>query len=210
MADYTTSTDAFADISEGSYSSSDYPAMANFVTVASRMIDREFGRWDSFFYPSTDDVTRYYDGSGERQQYIDEFVSITSVSVSEQGRLESTDYTAWSSSDYLTEPYNASLNGKPINKLSVNFFNSDSKSVWYGYPKAVKVVGIAGYSATPPDLIAQACKVQAMRWFMRAKGGYQDVSGNDDTGKRYYKGTTELDADVRAMLWSFKLELGDR
>lgn len=205
MADYTTSTDAFADISEGSYSSSDYPVMANFVTVASRMIDREVGRWDGFFYPSSDDVTRYYDGSGCEHQYIDEFVSITSVSVSEQGGLASTDYTLWGSSDYITEPYNTT----PIYKLTVDIHNG-SKSAFDGYRKAVKVVGIAGYSTTPPDLIAQACKIQAVRWFMRAKGGYQDVSGNDETGKRYYKGTTELDPDVRAMLWGFKLELGDR
>lgn len=210
MADYTTSTDAFADISEGSYSSSDYPAMANFVTVASRMIDREMGKWDGFFYPSSDDVTRYYDGSGSQEQSIDEFVSITSVSVSEAGGLASTDYTAWTlTTDYLTEPYNAAANSKPINKLTITSLYG-TKAVWYPYQKSVKVVGIAGYSATPPDLIAQACKIQAVRWFMRAKGGYQDVQGNDDIGKKYYKGMTELDADVRAMLWSFKLELGDR
>ena len=179
--------------------------MANFVTVASRMIDREVGRWDNFFYPSTDDVTRYYNGSGSETQYIDEFVSITSVSVSEQGGLASTDYTAWGSSDYITEPYNTT----PIYKLTVDILNG-SKSLFDGYKKAVKVVGIAGYSTTPPDLIAQACKIQAVRWFMRAKGGYQDVSGSEEQGRRYYKGTTELDADVRAMLWGYKLELGDR
>lgn len=206
MADYTTSTDAFADISEGSYSSSDYPVMANLVTVASRMIDREMGKWDGFFYPSTDDVTRYYDGSGGTEQPIDEFVSITSVSVSEQGKLESTDYTAWTlNTDYITEPYNST----PIYKLTVAA-DPGTKAVWYRYQKSVRVVGIAGYSATPPDLVAQACKIQAVKWFMRAKGGYQDVQGNDDTGKRYYKGTTELDPDVKAMLWGYKLELGDR
>lgn len=205
---YTTSTDAFADIGEGGYSSSDYPVMATFVTVASRMIDREVGRWDGFFYPSTDDVTRYYNGSGAREQEIDEFVSITSVSVSEQGSLTSSDYTAWGSSDYFTEPYNAAANGKPINKLVIDTsISGGTQSVWYGYRKAVRVVGIAGYSAAVPDLVAQAAKIQAIRWFMRAKGGYQDVQGNDDIGKRYYKGTTELDADVRAMLWGYKLEL---
>lgn len=204
--DYTSSTDAFADISEGSYSSSDYLVMATFVTVASRLIDMEVGRWAGFFYPSSDDVTRYYDGSGERCQMIDEFVSITSISVSEQGGLASTDYTAWTTTDYFTEPYNATVDGKPINKLTIDTLNG-SQSIWYGYPKAVKVVGVAGYSATVPDLVAQAAKIQSVRWFMRAKGGYQDVQGNDDTGKRYYKGTTELDADVKLMLWAYKLEL---
>lgn len=180
--------------------------MANFVTVASRLIDREVGRWDGFFYPSTDDVTRYYDGSGGTEQRIDEFASITSVSVSENGSLSSSDYTGWTlNTDYITEPYNST----PIYKLAVAD-NSGTKAVWYRYQKSVKVVGIAGYSTTPPDLVAQACKIQAVRWFMRAKGGYQDVQGNDEIGKRYYAGTTKLDPDVCLMLWSFKLELGDR
>lgn len=204
--DYTTSTDAFADITEGGYSSSDYPAMTSFVTAASRLIDMEFGRWAGFFYPSTAEETRYYNGSGCSEQDIDEFVSITSVSVSEQGGLASTDYTLWGSSDYITEPYNATGNGKPITRLVVDVLNG-SKSSFYSYRKSVQVVGVPGYSAAVHPLVAQACKVQSVRWFMRAKGGYQDVQGNDDMGKRYYKGTTELDPDVKAMLWGLKLEL---
>ena len=211
--DYTTSTDAFADISEGGYSSSDSPVMATFVTVASRMIDAELGRWPGFFYPSTADETRYYDGNGEQELPIDEFVSITSVSVSEQGGVASSDYTAWTSTDYYVAPYNYSSNGKPINRLVVDVVNG-SKPCWYGYRKAVQVVGVPGYvksstdgSWTPPDLIVQATKTQALRWFLRAKQGWQDVGGNDELGKRYYKGSTELDPDVKLMLWPIKLEL---
>jgi hypothetical protein len=205
--DYSTSTDTFADISEGNYSSSDYPQMASFVTVASRLIDAEMGRGEGFFYPSTDDATYYYNGSGTQELNIDEFVSITSVSVSEQGGLSSSDYTIWTlNTDYLTAPYNAANKGKPINKLIIAQIPT-TKAVWFSYQKSVKVVGVAGYSTTPPDLVKQACKVQAVRWFMRAKGGYQDVTGNDDIGKLYYKGETHLDSDVKAMLWPFKLEL---
>lgn len=204
--DYTTSTDAFLDISEGSYSSSDFPVMASFVTTVSRLIDKEVGRWDGFFSPSTDDKTFYYDGSGEEAQDIDEFVSITSVSVSEQGVLDSTGYSLWSSSEYITHPYNASNTGKPMNRLIVDVVNG-SKSAWYAFRKSVKVVGVPGYASTPPSLIVQACKTQSIRWFFRAKQGWQDTGGNDEIGKREYKGFTELDPDVRAMLKPFILEL---
>ncbi len=203
--DYTTSTDAFADISEGSYASSDYTQMATFVTAASRLIDLEVGRWEGFFYPTTDDVTRYYDGSGETEQEIDEFTSITSVSVSEQGSLVSTDYTAWTTTDYFVSPYNYSQLGKPITKLVVDF--NGSKPLWYRYRKNVQVVGIAGYSTSVPAAIALACRIQAVRWFMRAKGGYQDVTGTDETGKLFYKGAAQLDGDVKLLLHPFKLEL---
>lgn len=204
---YVTSTDTFSDVSEGSFSTSDYPMMENIVAVTSRLIDREFGRWDGFFYPSTDDVTYYYDGSGETEQEIDEFVSITSVSVSEQGGYASTDYTTWTlNTDYLVYPYNYSTQGKPIHKLLITDYNN-TKGAFHTGQRSIKVTGIAGYSTTPPDLVLQACKLQSIRWFMRAKQGWQDTGANDELGSREYKGMAELDPDVRAMLWGLKLEL---
>lgn len=205
--DYTTSTDAFADISEGTYSSSDYPQMATFITAASRLIDAEVGRWPGFFYPTTDDKTDYFDGSGECQQPVDEYAAITSVSVSEQGGLSSSDYTTWTlNTDYLTWPYNATNRGLPITRLDLVAYQG-TKGAFYSGQKSVKVIGVPGYSTTTPDLVVQACKTQAVRWFMRAKGGYTDVSGNENTGQTQYKGQTMLDPDVKALLWSFKLEL---
>lgn len=202
---YTTSTDAFASVSEGNYSTSDYPEMDDFVTTASRFIDLEVGRWEGFFYPSTDDVTRYYDGSGCDEQEIDEFASITSVSVSESGGTSSSDYTLWGSSDYFVEPYNYSTLAKPITRLTIDI--NGSKPGWYRYRKSVQVIGAAGYATTTPKVIETACKIQAVRWFMRAKGGWQDETGNDEIGRHRYKGAVELDGDIRAMLHPFKLEL---
>src|SRR3990172_3431908 len=73
--DYTSSTDAFVEMSEGNYSSSDYPAMATMITAASRLIDSEMGRWPGFFYPSTSDETRYYDESEKKKKRIDKFAA---------------------------------------------------------------------------------------------------------------------------------------
>jgi len=206
--DYTTSTDAFLEMSEGNYSSSDYPQMATFVTAASRLIDAEMGRWDGFFYPTTDSVTYYYDGTGEYEQPIDEFASISAVAVSEYGLLASTDYTAWTlNTDYLTKPYNATNKAKPINCLALVVVNG-TKGSWYSYPKSVKVTGIAGYSLTTPDIVEQACKIQSVRWFMRAKQGYQDTGAQAEIGGLTFKGKLELDPDVKALLYPMKLELG--
>jgi hypothetical protein len=208
---YTTSTDAFNDIPESGYSSSDfpssdYPNMDSFVTAASRLIDLEVGRWEGFFYPTTDDKTYYYDGSGLQEQEIDEFASITSVSVAESGGVESSDYTAWSSSDYFAFPANYANLAKPITKLIVDRLNG-TKLSWYGYRKAVKIVGVPGYSTTIPDVVALACRIQAVRWFMRAKGGYQDVTGTAENGQLFYKGQVKLDGDVKALLSNLVLEL---
>jgi hypothetical protein len=202
MADYASSSDCFADIIDSSYSSSDYPQMAAFVTAASRLIDLEMGRQAGFFIGSTDQVM-YYDGSGLDCQEIDEFVSISAVAVSEQGDLSSTSYTAWTTNDYLTWPYNATAKGKPITKLLIN--DDGDKVAFYGYRKAVKVTGSLGYSSTVPDVIKQACKIQAVRMFMRAKQGYQDAGAGGDA--LAIKGQAMLDPDVKALLYPIKLEL---
>lgn len=211
--DYTSSTDVFADIVEGGYaSSSDFttvykPAMDNFITVASRLIDAEMGRWEGFFYPSTDAQTFYYDGSGLEEQDIDEFASITTVSVAEQGGVSSTNYTDWTeNTDYLTWPYNATAKSKPITKLTIDIVDG-SKGAFYQYQKSVKVVGIPGYATSAPDIVVQACKMQAVRWFMRAKQGYQDTGGTVEIGEMKFTTQLKLDPDIRALLWPLKLEL---
>jgi hypothetical protein len=203
--DYTTSTDTFADIPEGS---TDFPNMAGFVTTASRLIDLEFGRWEGFFYPTTDDKTYYYDGTDETEQPIDEFVSITTVSVSESGGLASTDYTDWTlNTDYITRPSNAANKGKPINLLEIKWHNG-TKGGWYGGQRSVKVVGVPGYSATPPDVIEHATRMQATRWFMRAKQGYQDTGATAEIGGMTFSRKLELDPDIKQLLHGLKLELG--
>lgn len=205
--DYTTAALAFADISEGNYHDYDFPAMATFVTAASRLIDREVGRWDGFFYPSTSEVTLYYDGSGLICQPIEEFVSISAVAVSEQGGLSSSDYTAWVlNTDYIVKPYNYAFKGKPINELEIKQVNG-TKGAWYAYPKSVSVTGIAGYSTTVPPVVALACRMQSVRWFMRAKQGYQDTGANVDIGSLQITTKLELDPDVKQLLWGLKLEL---
>ena len=59
-------------------------------------------------------------------------------------------------------PYNALDNGEPYTRLVIDNLNG-SKSVWYEYPKSVKIVGKFGYSAAPPDDVVQATIIQAAR-----------------------------------------------
>jgi hypothetical protein len=197
--DYSTSTDAFADIVDGGYSSSDYAVMATFVTVASRLIDKRVGRWAGFFYPTTDSATRYFDGSGETEQKIDEAVSITSLAVAETGETTSTGYTTWSSTNYLTWPYNET----PIKKLIVDW-NGD-KGHWYAFRKSVQVAGVFGYSSSTPEIIAQVCRRQAVRWYMQAKQAYQNVGASEENKLTYDK----LDPDLEALLMPYILEFSE-
>ena len=213
MTDYLTLSAFKADYpaSEFGLGSTDYdPSLTSLLTTASRLVDKELGKWENYFYPSTDTENRYYDGTGGNTVYIDDAVSISAVAVSESGGLASSDYTAWSSSDYITHPYNTT----PIYKLIVDRLNG-SKLYWYPYRKAVKVTGIFGHSATPPDLVVQAIKVQVSRWHMRQKQMWQDTNNQElgavvvnVNGKNFIG--TKLDPDVAAMLHPYKIAgLGD-
>jgi len=186
------------DTTDTSYNS----ALGGFVKSASRLIDKEVGGWPNYFYPSTSDETRYFDGNGEKELYVDPIVSLTSVSVSEDGYHESTSYTDWTeNTDFYVWPYNHAADGQPIKSLVIE--EDGDQSTWTRYRKAVKITGIFGYSATPPDDIIQACKIQTFRWFMRAKQGYQDASASAAMGEMLYM--KELDPDVKIILQPYQI-----
>ena len=213
MTDYITTTAFKADYpnSEFGFFSDEYdPAINALITTASRLVDREVGKWENYFSPSSDAEVRYFDGNGQYELYIDDAVSVSALAVSEEGGLASSDYSTWSSSDYITHPYNQS----PIYKIIVDRLNG-SKLYFDPYYKAVKVTGIFGYSATPPDLVVQAVKIQVARWLMRQKQLWQDVNQQElgavvvNVNSKNFVGS-KLDPDVAAMLQPYKVAaMGD-
>lgn len=202
--DYTSSSDVKSQMPESVLSTStDYDDQIGIlVTAASRMIDNEVGRWPGFFYPTTDDETRYFDGNNEVELDIDPLVSLTSVSVAEEGGTSSSDYTAWTlNTDYYTWPYNSTGTGEPITRLIVDW-NGDQLN-WTHFRKAVMVTGVFGYSAAAPAVIRHACEIQVMRWLMRSKQGYQDAGASPEVGQLTY--VKRLDPDVKELLWPFMI-----
>lgn len=204
MADYCTLADIKAQLPEsGLASSTDYDDMLQTnITAVSRLIDREVGRWPNFFYPSTSDETRVFDGNGDHKLWIDDVVSITSVSISDDGSLSSSDYAALSSSDYYAWPYNHTATGQPIMRLDLDWRNG-AENEWPDYEKSVKIAGVFGYSTTPPADIKQACIIQTGRWFMRAKQAWADAGASAITGQLFY--VQRLDPDVAEILSPYKL-----
>ncbi len=208
MADYCTLTELKLAIPESAYvSTTDYDASISLlITAASRLIDREVGRWDNFFYPSTDEQTRYFDGTPGDTLQIDEFISASAVAVSESGSVTSSDYTTLTAADYYHEPANAALNGKPYLRLIMDYINGAGLA-WFPFRKAVKVTGVFGWSTTPPADVNMACKIQAVRWLMRSKAMFQDIGADIAVGGIVIKGQTGLDPDIKALLYGYKLEL---
>jgi len=173
-----------------------YDALLDWLaTRASRLIDGYFKRKPGAFAVDTDE-TRYFDGSGCGEQWIDELAAApTSVSVAEKGDI--TSYTAWASTDYMLWPYNALLEGMPYLRLDLDRLYG-TKTTWYSYPKGVKVVGKFGFSTAAPDELVQAATIQVIRWFKRGQQGFKDVGAIESLGSLAY--VKELDADVKQIL----------
>lgn len=204
MADYCSSSDILAQLPEsGLQSSTDYDnSIAGLITAASRAIDNAVGRWANFFYPSTG-VTYLYDGNGLPELWIDEFIEIVSVKISEDGGVASSDYTTLGSSDYTAYPYTTlAARTEPAIRLDMDTLNGGYTD-WPAYRRSVKITGARGYSLIPPDDVKQACIMQVIRWFNLAKQTYQGAGGGAPTGSIP---TDTLDAPVRSLIWHYVVE----
>ena len=191
--DYCTAAEIKAAMPDGNWGTSYDTLLSILAARASRTIDRYTVRKPGA-YKVDADVTRYYDGSGTIQQLIEELAAApTSVAVAEGGDIKTPIYITWASTDYMLWPYNALDNGEPYTRLDIDDLNG-SKSVWYRYPKAVKIVGKFGYSAAPPDDVVQATIIQTARWFKRGQQAFQDTGAITELGQLTY--TKALDPDV--------------
>lgn len=206
MADYCSSTDIKGSMPETLGSSTDTAyddLIASLITSASRAIDGYLGVQDNYFYPSSDDETRYYDGNNDYELQVDDYLSITTLGVAENGGVSSSDYVTWGSTDYFNHPYNATAKGRPYKKIIVDVENGE-KGYFPAFRKAVKITGIFGYSTTPPADVKQACIIQSIRQLQRAKSGYQDAGASAALGQLFY--VKELDPDVKNMLNKYVME----
>lgn len=168
--------------------------LAELVQRASRAIDRFTQRHPGAYYVTADE-TRYFDGSGTRELWIDELAAApTEVAVDEAG--DGT-YTVWAPTDYIPWPYNAPALGQPYLRLDVDQLNG-TKSIWYRFPRSVRVTGKFGYSTAPPDDVKQATIIQAVRWFKRGQQAFQDVGAITELGQLRY--LQALDPDVKALI----------
>lgn len=205
--DYCTLAELKADlIDSGLASSSDYDTvLTDMITAASRLIDREAKRKPgAFAMASTDEETRYYTGSGCAEQWVDELASAPSyVGMSEDGKLQSTDYTTVSSTDYFLWPDNASEDEKPYHRIDLDNING-AFSVFYTFRRGVKITGVFGYalSTAIPSDINKAAIITASRWFKRAQQGYQDSGAVPELGQLRY--TKAIDPDVEEILAHYK------
>lgn len=160
------------------------------VMGVSRWIDRYTGRR---FFTTSADETRYYTADDAYTLFMpDDLISITTLSVDEDG--DRVYERTWAATDYDLEPYNAVLDGLPYTRIET------APNGRYGWPvgiaRGVKIVGKFGYSAAPAD-VKEACLLQCERLFKRKDAPF-GVMGSAEMGQILV--IPKLDPDVALLL----------
>jgi len=202
-------------------------ALTLIITAVSRAIDQHTGREDGFWVADTSATARYFSGSGDATQWVDECVEIESLAVKDSATDDEDSYTAWTvgtvgtttSADafpasgdpkypnYNALPYNfllANVNGSyaefPSGRFSsLSGFRPEHESK-HGLP-TVKLTAKWGYSVDVIGSIKQACMIESARAYKRGEGVWADAIANADFGEMRF--VAQLDPMVRTMLNRF-------
>lgn len=158
------------------------------IEAASRAIDAHCRRR---FYAANE--TRYYTAEDHDIVFVDDVLSVSALATDSGNRTYA---TTWATTDYDLEPHNATLNGQPYTMICTT---PQGSYHFTAHKKGVKVTGSFGYSATTPDLVNEACLIQAARLFKRKDAPF-GIAGVGDLGE--IRLTSALDPDVKMMLAS--------
>jgi len=172
----------------------DDTALEAAITAASRMIDDYTER---FFYAngtSQSPVTRYYTALDAYTINVDDITTVTEIATDDN--FDFTYGTVFTTSDFMVEPINNPIKGFPYNRLLA----IGSYIFPYQLPQAVRVKGVWGFTAVPPE-VNMATLIQSSRLFGRRQSPF-GIAGSPEMGTvRLY---SRLDADVEVLLRPFR------
>jgi hypothetical protein len=168
MVDYSDTTTVSAYIGGVSLSTADTTLLGTIITAVSRAFDRETNRPSGFWAAQTN-VTRRYSGSGTPWLTIDDWNTVTAVTMSsKQDRSDAVSLSLPSGGvpqapDYV-EIY--PLTGPPFNQLFL-------LKTWYPDAYGVGNVAVTGNTILQPDIADAVAVWVAYRW-KRMKGDFAD------------------------------------
>lgn len=178
--DYVTLADLKAAL--GIDDTNDDTALTAAIKAASRQIDNYCGRT----FGKSSSETRTFTAPEYQYCPVDDLVTISALVV---------DSVTWASTDYALGPINSTFHGTPYRWIDgVN--KSFSRKL-----NAVKVTGEFGWSAVP-DVVKQACSIQASRLFKR-KDAIFGVVGSADMGQQSV--IPRIDPDVKMLLMGLRV-----
>lgn len=173
------------------------------IEAASRRIDHYC---DRRFYAVTEN--RYYTAEFADLLFIDDVLSVTTLAtdlIADRSYSET-----WAATDYDLDPPNAAADGLPFTVIRTAPLSNRRFPV--GMRRGIKLTGSFGFAVQPPAAVAQACLLQAARWFKR-KDAIFGAAGPKALGQVTINvggGQTAatLDPDVKLMLDPYRKRFG--
>ena len=115
--------------------------------------------------------TRYYDGTGQDWLFIDDHVSVASVTV---------DDVAIATTSYVTWPYNEAPIRALVYKMPVSSIRGLTTDIWPVGTRNVAVTGFAATALTPPnDIEAWTIAIGVLIWRRYERGEEVPVDAMD-------------------------------
>lgn len=159
MSSYTTLSDVKLRLGIADDDQTDDVTLEAILEAASRAIDNYCGRR---FYADTTDTTRYFTAAWSDLLWPGDLVSITTLATDADG--DGVYECVWDTSDYVLEPPNADLDGRPYTAIRV------TPCGHYAFPlvipRGVRIIGKWGWPEIPPA-VQEACCLLAARLFRR-------------------------------------------
>jgi len=204
-------------------STADDTVLENILRAASRTIDRFCNRRDGFLAPAAASA-RYFVGSGDTIQWINECASVSAVAVKDSPSDDEDDYTSWTLGtvgsttdadvfpasgdpevpDYNSTPYTFLVIGS---NAAYSLFPSGSFTTRGGFrPAGNRTRGVPtvciearwGYAITVPDDIREAAIMQSARWYKRLQSAMADTLASTELGTLLYR--QSIDPDIKLIL----------
>jgi hypothetical protein len=162
--------------------------LAQIIEAVSRWIDEKCGR---FFYYSSDQVI-YYTPKFRDLLYTEDIISISKIESDDNG--DGTYENTWATSDYVLEPVNNSIFGRPYNSIIL----SDNSNYEFipSITNHIKLTATIGWNAVPKQ-IKEACILQSERLYMK-RDAPLGVMGESRFGAVRIENS--LDVDIKEML----------
>jgi hypothetical protein len=184
----------------------DDTALGFAITAASRAIDQYCNRWFGKDSAATDRVYTYRGNyiEGRIGLLVNDIADTTGMTVTLDLDYDGTFETSLTNgTDYDLWPWNAAQYGEPYTAIVLR----PRAGAWFpAWARGVKVHAIHGYGASVPTVVAQACLIQAARFFVRRDSPY-GIAGSPELGSEI-RLLAALDPDVQAMLTTVKRPWG--
>ena len=134
-----------------------------FVASVIAMVEDYINKYCGVDFENGSSADRYYDGSGSGELIIDEFQSISAVTIYDTNGQQL--YTLTENTDYYTYPLNETVKNKLV------LFSGGKLGIFPSWGRSIKVTGIFGFSAAPTAIKIAALQLAAKILEKGLKGG---------------------------------------